>query len=132
MNIELNRNTVLIILVVLVVLWIAVPYLMGMESFDSSGSIFVPEGCPRWGLRGEPLRRSCISKYFIRPDRHIMLSNSGGQMWVSNKPPGQEGMSDCRKVNCPPYDGYDQEDTCWKCGDYKGPKIPTPNTCPNC
>lgn len=130
---EINRNTVLITILVLIALWLILPMIWtSPESFDSSTSVFVPEGCPRWGLRGEPLRRSCISKYFIRPDRHIMLNNSGGQMWVSNKSPGQEGMSDCRNVKCPPYNGYDQEDHCWKCGNYEGPSIPTPNTCPNC
>lgn len=110
--IKINKEVVVIFLIVVLALWVMWPF---FEGFDASGSEFVPVGADRYGLRGEPLRRSSIEKYFIRPDRRIRLSQSGGEMWEGNNDPASEGMKDCKKVPCP-ANGYDNIDTCYKCG----------------
>ena len=108
-----NKETIIVIIVIILVLWVLYPL---FEGFDASGREFVPIGCQRYGLRGEPLRTSDIANTFIRPDRQIRLSNTDGEMWESNYPPSAEGIKNCRKVKCPQNDGYDNLDTCWKCG----------------
>lgn len=104
---------VLLVLLALLIIWMIVPY---FEGFDVTASEFVPEGAARYGLRGDLLRRRNISGSYINPNRNIRLTNSGGQMWESNTTPCQQGMNGCRKVPCPENDGYDNSDSCWKCG----------------
>jgi len=88
------------------------------EGFGPFSLTFVPEGYPRFGLRGDLLRRSAIDKLFIRPDRRIRLNESGGEMYESNLTPPEEGMKGCKKVACPTaYGQYDNLDQCWQCGD---------------
>lgn len=90
---------------------------MGYDDFDPSTTEFVHPNTPvRYDLRGWPLKQYSIDKYYIRPDRRIRLSASGGEMYESNYSPMEEGTSGCRRVACPPY-GYDRTDTCFKCSD---------------
>jgi len=130
---QINKEVILIILVVILLVWLVFPMVFpGSELFDVTTSEFVPVGYPRYGLRGEPLRRSSILKYFIRPDRNVRLSHSTGEMWVSNKSPTDEGIKDCRQVPCPLYhDGYDKLDTCWKCGSECRQKMKIPDIWPH-
>lgn len=129
--IQINKGVVVIFLIVILLLWLVYP-MFGFELFDSTTSEFVPVGYPRYGLRGEPLRRSSILKYFIRPDRNIRLSQSSGEMWESNNSPAKEGIKGCRKVPCPMYhDGYDKQDTCWQCGSDCPQKMKIPEIWPH-
>lgn len=108
-----TKDTIIVFVIIILALWVLYPI---FEGFDASGREFVPVGALRYGLRGEPLRAESIRKNFIRPDRQIRLSESNSEMWESNDSPGSEGMKGCRKVKCPQNDGYDNTDTCWKCG----------------
>lgn len=90
-----------------------------LEGFNSNGTIFVKIDEPRYGLRGELLSRRPISDYYIRPDRHVRVDDSGNEMYVSNRSPIEEGLKGCREVPCPQlgnkWSGYDEQDTCWNC-----------------
>nr|QBK88572.1 MAG: hypothetical protein LCMiAC01_02490 [Mimivirus LCMiAC01] len=115
---ELNRETIIIIIVLVVILWLL--YGRRMEGFDQDTVMFVPVGEPRYGLRGDLLDTRDIRYNYISPVRHIRLHNSNNQMWESDNPPSEEGIKDCGKVPCPiNTDEYDKMDTCWKCGKVK-------------
>lgn len=126
--IKINKEVVALFLLVILAIWVIYPF---FENFDVTTSEFVPEGADRYGLRGDLLRRSSIKKYFIRPDRNIRLSHSDGEMWESNNPPALEGNKDCVKVACPSNDGYDNLDTCWKCGSQCREKMRIPDIWPH-
>ena len=114
---KINQNLVAIFLAVIFLWWVCKP--SETEGFDEKTVEFVPVGSDRYGLRGEELRRSDIDTLYIKPDREIRLNHNGGQMWISNNTPAEEGDPNCRKVKCPCNTEYDNEDTCWKCGDSK-------------
>jgi len=126
--IKINKEVVVIFLLIILVIWVVYPF---FETFDVTGTEFVAEGGDRYGLRGDLLRRSDIARTFIRPDRNVMLSHSSGEMWESNNTPAQDGLKDCRKVPCPDNDGYDNLDTCWKCGNECRPKMEMPDLWPH-
>lgn len=107
-----NRQLIGIILIVLLIIWVVYPL---FEGFNADGTEFVPVGGARYGLRGDLLRRSSIKKFFIRPDRRIKLSHSGGEMGEGDYSPVEFGEHDCTKVECP-SNGYDNLDKCWQCG----------------
>lgn len=109
-----SGQIIIIILIIILVIWCLYPYFV--EPFNANVTEFVPVGYPRHGLRGDLLRTSDISNNFIRPDRHIRLHQSNGEMWESNNSPIDENISNCNMVKCPDNDGYDDLDTCWKCG----------------
>lgn len=112
---KINKNVVAIFLLVLLAMWVIFPWINSrFERFNPDTNEFVPVGALRHGLRGEPLRRSDIRKLYIREDPNVMLSASGGEMWISNNTPEVEGMKGCKKVQCPAY-GYDNLDQCWQC-----------------
>lgn len=114
--VEINKEVVAIFLLAILAIWVVYPLVRGRESFDASGTEFVGlVGQQRYGLRGEPLRTSDIRKLYIRKDPNVMLSDSGGDMWISNNTPEIDGMKNCKKVQCPAY-GYDNLDQCWQCG----------------
>jgi hypothetical protein len=121
---ELNREVFIVILIALLLLWVIRPFsvdtrvIMSEEGFNANGTAFVPEGSDRYGLRGDLLRRSDIAGNFIRPDRNVVLNHSGGEMYVSDYTPAQEGREGCFKVPCtlnPPFGPLDKLDVCWKC-----------------
>ena len=128
MPVIVNKETIAIVLVILLIIWLIYPF---FETFDVTGMEFMPVGTDRYGLRGDLLRRSSIEKYFIRPDRNIRLSQSSGEMWESNNPPALEGIKECKKVPCPANDGYDNLDTCWKCGNECREKMRIPDIWPH-
>ena len=131
MAFEMNQKTILIFLLVVLALWAIYPLFMA-EGFDETGTVVIPEGSQRYGLRGEHLRHSCITKYYLNPDRQVMLNNGGGEMWVDNTTPEEQQISGCRKVKCPGgHDGYDNLDTCWQCASPKQPKIRIPDIWPH-
>ena len=110
----MNENVIrilAIILVIICVIWLILPF---FETFDRTGSDFVPTGCPRYGLRGDRLRTSNIDKYYMNPNLNVRLSQSNGVMWQSNYSPDQQGVPGCYKVDCPQINEFDL-DTCWKC-----------------
>jgi hypothetical protein len=122
--IEIDMKVIVIIIVVILIVWCVFPL---FEGYDATGTEFVPVGCSRYGMRGDKLRRASILKYFIRPDRHVRLSQTNNVMWESNNPPATEGIPDCEEVNCPENTNeYGPDDTCWMCGSDKHyyPKIP--------
>ncbi len=86
---------------------------------------------PEYGLRGDKLIRHSILQHYIRPDRHIRLSHSGAQMWESNYSPVQEGIPQCKKVDCPTNADYDTTDSCYKCGDQCRTPMPEIYTWPH-
>ncbi|ARF09606.1 hypothetical protein Indivirus_1_229 [Indivirus ILV1] len=105
-----TRNVAIVLLVVLAI-WVVYPWVMGKpEKFDSDMREFVPVGSDRYGLRGNLLHRVPIDKYYVKPDQNVVLSQSGGEMWVSNVVPQTEN---CSKVQCPSW--YDNLDQCWQC-----------------
>ena len=128
---HINKNIVLVFLVI-VLLWVLFrPYTVSAESFDASTSEFVPVGEQRYGLRGDPLRASSIDNWYISPNRQIMLSDSSGEMWQANGTPPSFGIKDCRKVACPHNGEYDKNDTCWKCGNDCPTKARLPDLWPH-
>jgi hypothetical protein len=130
--VNISKEVVLIFLVIVLALWVFYPLYDGYEGFDCKGREFVPVGQPRYGLRGEPLLRSCIDKYYIRPDRQIRLSQSNNLMWESDYTPGMEGIKDCRRVSCPTNTNeFDAEDVCWKCGSSCPEKMKIPDIQPH-
>ncbi len=56
-----------------------------------------------------PVPKTCSEKWDNLP-WHARLSPSGGQMWLSHKPPREIG---CQAVNCPQH--MDDVDYCWRC-----------------
>ncbi len=74
------------------------------EGFDKSGREFVPVGAKRYGLRGDLLKQIDIKKFYGSPDRQILLSDSGGEIWDSSYTPAQQGIKKCKKVKCPSKD----------------------------
>ena len=127
MTININKEIVAIFLLIILAIWVIYPL---MEGFDSTTTEFVPVGSERYGLRGDLLRRSNIEKYFIRPDRRIRLSHSGGEMWESNNDPMTEGIKGCKAVPCP-ANGYDNIDTCYQCGNSCPEKMIIPDIHPH-
>jgi hypothetical protein len=123
----MEKEYIIGFIILLVVIWIFYPY---FERFDATGTEFVPVGGDRYGLRGELLRRSSIENWYIRPDRRIRLSHSGGEMWESNYDPSVQGIKDCHKVPCP-SNGFDSMDVCWKCGDSCPKKMVIPDVHPH-
>ena len=110
----INKEYILIFLIVVLAIWVTYPY---FEGFDATGREFVDVGEVRYGLRGDKIRRVPIQKYFIRPDRNIRLSQSNGMMWESNNTPAQDGIKGCSKTQCPTNSNeFDSMDTCWSCG----------------
>lgn len=117
---EINRNLVLIILIVLVGV-----YLMSCnEGFSADTTTFVPVGAQRYGLRGEPLQASPFEKVFIPTPHHIRINHTGGLMYKSRVSPTVEGIEGCAKVACPIDSPEFQGNMCWQCDD--GCPDPTP------
>ncbi len=111
---EFRREMLMLFLVILFVWFIMKP---SSEGFDSTNTEFVPVGKDRYGLRGDLLRRSDISRLYISPNRQIRLHPSSGWMYPSNQTPCEEGIGGCRQVDCPcNTNEYDDKDTCWSCG----------------
>lgn len=104
----------IIFLILVILIWII--FSKKIEFFDRHTREFVPVGYTRFGLRGDLLKKSLLDKYYIRPNRHIRLSQSGSMMRENNCPPKDKYMEECQKVPCPDVDEYDDLDTCWKCG----------------
>ena len=99
----------------------------GKEGFDATNTEFVPVGRDRYGLRGDLLRRSDIARIYLRPDRHMRLHHTSGQMYPSDRTPCEEGIAGCKSGPCPcKRDAYDSTDTCWTCtdGNYLQQQIP--------
>ena len=128
--ININKEVVAIFLLIVLALWVAYPLFEGFERFDPATTTEVVSGDGKYGLRGELLRKSNIAKWFIRPDPRVRLSLSGGEMWESNKSPGEEGIKGCRKVPCPSY-GYDKTDVCYQCGSPCPDKMVIPDIHPH-
>lgn len=105
----MTTRIIAIILLIILAFWVILPMLR-KEGFDADMREFVPVGSPRYGLRGNLLNTIPISVNYIRPDQDVMLSQTGGEMWVSNFPP--QGKN-CDRVECPGW--YDKSDQCWKC-----------------
>lgn len=114
-----RHKTLLIIILIAIVVWWLLGWLFKgkSEGFGPDTYEFVPEGSDRYGLRGDLLRRRPIDDYYIVPHRQMRLNSSSGLMYVSNRSPSQEGVKNCRKVQCPTNTNeYDDMDTCWMCG----------------
>ena len=110
---EINKNLLFVFLLIVFLWWVFGPR---MEGFDSNSMEFVPLGVDRYGLRGDKLRRSSIDKYFYSPNRKVRLSHSNAWMYQGHQSPTGEGVPGCYQVPCPQNGGYDNLDTCWKCG----------------
>jgi hypothetical protein len=124
---NINKEYVVIFLLVVIGLWILCPM---FEGFNANTNEFVPVSSDRYGLRGDLLRRSNITRYYIRPDRQIKLNASGGEMWESNYAPIDQGMTGCNKVDCPSL-GYDNSDSCYKCASACPTKMKIPDIHPH-
>jgi hypothetical protein len=129
MAIRINKQIVLIFLLVILAIWVVYPFIRKPESFNADGTEFVCEGCRRHGLRGDPLKQSSILKYYIRPDPHVMLNNAGGEMWISDNSPVEQGIQGCQRAPCPT--GYDNLDQCWQCSDAAQPRMESPEIWPH-
>ena len=120
---EVRREFLIVFLIVVFLWWI----MNRSEGFGSDTNEFIPVGHERYGLRGDRLRRSDISRLYLNPNRHMRLNPTSGLMYKSNKTPCEEGHAGCSKVNCPcNTNEYDKLDTCWNCGnaDYEKMVIP--------
>src|SRR3990172_396915 len=118
-----DNNFIFAFLAILLVLYF-VATMFKSEGFNSDTTEFVSEGSERYGLRGDLLRRSGIEKLYMRPDRQVRLSHSGDVVYYSDRSTPDEGVSGCNKVSCPNcYGGFDDLDTCWKCGDPRQQKM---------
>lgn len=125
---NVSKNCLLIFLIVLLLCWVFYPM---SENFDPTGSEVAQLGCVRYGLRGDRIRWRPQTDYFIRPDRRIRLSASGGEMYESNHSPMKEGVSGCKQVSCPLVNGYDSTDKCWQCGSAQPDKMIIPDITPH-
>lgn len=113
------ETVIIVILVILLLLCIIRPF-DNNEGFCGYTSVSLPVGSPLYGLRGDRLRTSDIAKNYLSPYRQIRLNHAGGEMYISDRTPEEEGYNGCRKVKCPinqPFGEYDCMDTCWKCSD---------------
>ncbi len=109
----LQQQQLLLILIAVFALYM---YMNRREGFDSTTTEFVPVGFDRYGLRGDLLRRSDISRLYIRPDRHVRLSSSNNPVYESNYPPHAEGVANCTLTACPTISNeYGPDDQCWNC-----------------
>lgn len=111
-----HQYLIIIIALIIISCLFYYKYYRSNEQFDTTA--FYGQNAPLYGLRGEIIKQVPVGDYYIRPDRHIRLSETGGFMWQSNLSPYDEGNHDCRKVKCPTYDDqqvYDNIDNCWKC-----------------
>jgi len=126
--VQIEKKILILVFIIIIIVMLIYPF---YENFDSTMTEFVPVGYPRYGLRGDLLKRSNIKKYYINPNRNIRLSHSTGEMWESNKSPPDEHIKNCRKVPCPDNDGYDKLDTCWKCGNECRKSIKIPDIWPH-
>lgn len=124
---RINKELIIIIALVVFALWVLYPF---FENFDATTSEFVPYGADRYGLRGNLLHRRSIKDFYIRPDRRVRLSLSGGDMWESNYSPSEVGIKDCRQVKCPEQ-GYDNIDVCFQCGSNCPNKMRIPDIPPH-
>jgi hypothetical protein len=127
---EINKEVIVIFLLILLALWVIYPFI---EGFDAAGGEFLPVGAPKYGLRGDLLRQTSWLNHFLRPDRRIRISLSGGDMWESNTSPKAQGIKDCKRIACPPTPskGYDNIDQCWQCGTNCRDKLPVPDMWPH-
>lgn len=113
-------ETVIIVILVLLLLWCIIRPFDNKEGFCGYSSVTLPTGAPLYGLRGDRLRTSDIATNYLSPYRQIRLNHAGGEMYISDRTPAEEGYCGCNKVKCPidqPFGGYDEMDTCWKCAD---------------
>ena len=105
------------------------------EGFDITGTEFVDTMAPKYDMRGEPVKRSCILNNYMKPERNIRLNMYGSEITSSDYSPIEEGKMNCRKVPCPPspvgVDGYDKNDTCWTCGSLKHDTMTIPDIHPH-
>ena len=86
------------------------------ETFNSNATEFVPLGEQRYGLRGDKLKTSSIARLYRKPERQVTLNHGGGEMWLSDYSPSDEGIQNCKQIKCPAHHGgYDKQDTCWVC-----------------
>jgi hypothetical protein len=108
---------------------------LGTENFDMTGTEFVGIGEPKYDMRGEPVKKSCILNTYMKPERNIRLNLYGSEITSSDYSPIEEGKSNCRKVECPQgpvgVDGYDNNDTCWTCGSLKHDVMNIPDIHPH-
>jgi hypothetical protein len=102
------KNLVLILLF----LFLFFLFINKTEGFDSKMVHFVSPGNIRYGLRGDMLKRSDISRLYKNNNRHIALNPTSGQMWMNNIAP-----NGCKAIDCP-NNNYDTQDTCHMCGSF--------------
>jgi len=126
---QIDKNCILIFLVILLAWWVLKP---SFEGFGADTQEFLPVGVQRYGLRGDPLRSRPYDDFMISPDRQMRLNHSGGVMWESNLAPGDEGVEGCGKVPCPNNTNeFDCKDSCWKCGSGCQAKLRVPDIWPH-
>lgn len=115
-GLEKNCQPILLFFLI-VILWFFIRPSRGEEDpFDPTVTEFVPVGDLRHDLRGYPLHAASIDRQYLSPNRQIRLSQTGGEMSISDVPPGDQGLKGCEKVSCPPLiNSYDSSDTCWHC-----------------
>lgn len=123
---EINKEIIIVCVVILLIILLIIIN-THKESFDEKTVEFVQSGCPRYGLRGDLLRRSGIDKLYMNKNRNMVLNPTSGLMWESDNSPTDEKMPNCKKTDCPNINGaFDNLDTCWQCGsaDYYKMDIP--------
>jgi hypothetical protein len=119
----INQRNIKYIALAILFACVLTTYCKQIEGFSDDMRTFVPVGEQRYGLRGNLLRTRPRTDYYIRPDRHIRLSDSGAEMYESNYSPVEEGATGCVRVQCPRlndstpevWSGYDEQDQCWNC-----------------
>ena len=117
---EINRNVVLIAVIVLIGVYI----IMRSEGFDASGQEFLPVGSQRYGLRGEPLSSHSARMNYLPCTSHIMLNHAGGMVYEAATSPLEQGKNGCVKTACP-FDSLEfAGNMCWSCDNGDTAKIP--------
>ncbi len=122
-NMDDNKKMILVLVLLVAAWWFMT---RSSEGFDGTTSEFVPVGDDRYGLRGDMLRRSDISRLYIRPDRQVRLHHTNNPMYESNFSPEGEGPKSCRISQCPSGTEYDATDRCYTCEDMSVPRTLVP------
>lgn len=111
---------ILLIALILLILW----KIWNDNTFEMYGpktQVFVPVGEDRYDLRGNKMNTRDIYYNYMKPQRHIILNESGGEMWKSDYAPIKEEIKNCKKIKCPENENdYDEMDTCHMCKLDKG------------
>ena len=131
MDSECAIKVIIVFAIIIFAMWIMFPRKRMLDTFDSTGTELLDVQYPDYDMRGYPVKRSCILRTYMKPERNVRLNLYGGEMYTSDYNPIQEGKRNCRKVPCPVDADYTEKDTCWTCGSLKHDVMKIPDIHPH-